>query len=430
MISKAEPPIERPAVEASAPGPASLSRSEAVQQTIRQLAAVTQRFTQQTDLQPRSGHTAVQPATAQAVAAPTVPAPRRASPRDVLARAKMARVLERAETQHLQTRELFTILGVMPAIDPGYVGQHKSMPLGFPGVGAACSEGSRPYQQDVAMADWCNPHAFGVAAVCDGHGRGLPGEVAPWHWLEHHLIDTLRAHLPPHGAAKGLTPHAVCKALTRAIDGSRAQPRYPLSVVEQMDSVNAVDNGSTLTAAVRIADTIYLVNVGDSRAVLVRRDGRAQQLTVDHNIDEPEEWAMVRDRVTAGQASIAEPYPGLYRMVRYARNGEVYGINMSRSIGDDGATWSTPEISMIKVSPHDVALVIASDGVFGSVHNDQVGPYVGQVMSQSHATPASLAQCAAEGLVHWCFDTETQREKSQANIDNLTALVLPLHGAP
>ena len=242
-------------------------------------------------------------------------------------------------------------------------------------------------------------------------GREAPGDVTPWHWLRENLISTLRAHLPAPGASTELTPYRVRKALIRAIDGARLRPRYPFSVAEQMPSINAVDNGSTLTAAVRIADAIYLVNVGDSRAVLVRRDGSVQQLTVDHKIDEPEEWKMVQSRVMAGEATVSEQQPGNYRMVRYARSGKAYGVAMSRSIGDDQATLSTPEITMVKVTSNDVALVICSDGIFDTVHNEQVGQYVSAVMARRHHSAAELSQYAAEGLVGWCFDTEVAREK-------------------
>ena len=196
-----------------------------------------------------------------------------------------------------------------------------------------------------------------------------------------------------------------------------------------MDQVNAIENGSTLTAAVRIANTIYLANVGDSRAVLVRRDGSAHQLTVDHKIDEPQEWDMVQTRVLAGDATMVQTHPGMYRMLRHARDGSAYGIAMSRSIGDDQATVSTPDISTLQVGPDDIALVLCSDGIFDTIHNDQVGQYVSDIMSL-RGERAALCQRAAEGLVNWCFDTEVAQQKSSANIDNLTALVLPLHEAP
>lgn len=425
--SRRRPPLA-PSKDAPNARPLDGQPPEHIRETLRQLAEITEQCRSGLACSSISSASVPPPATTMAISTPALPARRPAAQRDRLALAKMAHITARAEAQHDGTREYFTVDGVMPTVDARRRAIHVSTPLHLPGIGAANSRGTRPYQQDVAVADWTHAQGLPMAAVCDGHGVDRPGDATPWHWLQDHLIATLRAHLAPAQAADDLMPDRIGRVLTRAIAGSRARPRGPLSVVEQMDQVNAVENGSTLTAAVRIADTVYLANVGDSRAVLVRKDGSVQQMTVDHKIDEPQEWDMVQSRVLSGDATMLQTHPGVYRMVRYDRSGAVFGIAMSRSIGDDQATVSTPDISAFQVTPEDLALVLCSDGVFDSMHNEQVGQYVKDTMSLAGDRDA-LYQQAAEGLVSWCFDIAIAREKSQANIDNLTALILPLHEA-
>lgn len=140
----------------------------------------------------------------------------------------------------------------------------------------------------------------------------------------------------------------------------------------------AISMRSGTTAAVVFIDgtSIWTFNVGDSRAVIAQRvDGQYRALPVsrDHSADDPEE----RDRVESLGAQVAEtriPHLGAigsYRVVI----GPV-AIAMTRAFGDFacGAPISPiPEVRCHKfVEGQDLALILASDGVWTFMENQNV----------------------------------------------------------
>ena len=71
-----------------------------------------------------------------------------------------------------------------------------------------------------------------------------------------------------------------------------AYQKYPYEVMELQEVEPKLTGGSTIVLAITVDDILYLANVGDSRAVLVRECNGvlvADQLTVDHTVENEDE---------------------------------------------------------------------------------------------------------------------------------------------
>lgn len=106
--------------------------------------------------------------------------------------------------------------------------------------------------------------------------------------------------------------------------------------------------GTTLTAAVVVEDRVYIGQVGDSRAYLLR-DGGIRQVTFDHS------W--VAEQVRAGVLTPEEAETSPYRNV------------ITRSIGTQPAV--EPDVFEEEARVGDI-WVLCSDGLTGHVHEDEI----------------------------------------------------------
>lgn len=117
--------------------------------------------------------------------------------------------------------------------------------------------------------------------------------------------------------------------------------------------------GSTAVVAIVCATHIIVANCGDSRAVLCR--GKIPMpLSVDHKPDRKDEW----DRIEAADGKVIQ-WNG-YR---------VFGVlAMSRSIGDRYLKpWiiPDPEVTMVQRAKDDDCLILASDGLWDVLSNEE-----------------------------------------------------------
>ncbi|KAL9242131.1 hypothetical protein vseg_016162 [Gypsophila vaccaria] len=118
--------------------------------------------------------------------------------------------------------------------------------------------------------------------------------------------------------------------------------------------------GSTAVVAVVCPSHIIVGNCGDSRAVLCRAKA-PMPLSVDHKPDRKDEW----DRIEAADGKVIQ-WNG-YR---------VFGVlAMSRSIGDRYLKpWiiPDPEVMVVQRTKDDDCLILASDGLWDVLTNEEV----------------------------------------------------------
>jgi serine/threonine protein phosphatase PrpC len=210
------------------------------------------------------------------------------------------------------------------------------------------------------------------AAVYDGHGGAVAADRAAaelhplvFGWLE-----------------AGLSP---ADALGRAFE-------------ELARRTSDLECGSTVAAILLTRSEILTAHVGDSRVLRIGKTGAAA-LTRDHRIDADDE----RARVLQMGAEIHPPY-----VVRGDR-----GLMMTRSLGD---RWfqpvgviAEPEVGRHAVGADDVALVLATDGVWDVLSHEQAARVVRWT---------AAAQAAADALIGAALAADTH--------DNVTAVVVRL----
>lgn len=165
----------------------------------------------------------------------------------------------------------------------------------------------------------------GVYVVCDGMGGAAAGEIASSIAVD----EMLNQLCTPRGS--GVTmPEFAEKAVCAANDAifTRAQRNPRLSGM-----------GTTLVALVSEERRVWVLNVGDSRAYRLR-DGRLEQLTLDHSL--------VEEQVRVGRMSKAEALRSPLRNV------------ITRALGTQICV--TPDCFEFEVQPGDVFL-LCSDGL-------------------------------------------------------------------
>lgn len=174
--------------------------------------------------------------------------------------------------------------------------------------------------------------------------------------------------------------------------------------------------GSTAVVAVVGACQIIVSNCGDSRAVL-SRGGRAFALSVDHKPDREDELARIE---------------GAGGKVINWNGHRIFGVlAMSRALGDyylKPYVIPDPEITFTQRTEDDEFLILASDGLWDVLTNEEVCEAVRRRFARGHGTNANSsvkidvkypsAQAAAEYLSRLALHRNSR--------DNVTVVVVDL----
>lgn len=136
------------------------------------------------------------------------------------------------------------------------------------------------------------------------------------------------------------------------------------------------DSGCTAVSALLHGTDLYVANAGDSRCV-VCRDGKAVEMSFDHKPEDEIEFERIRK---AGG--------------RVSADGRVNGgLNLSRAIGDHGYKMNKelkpeeqmisamPDIKKLTLSGQDEFMVLACDGIWNFMTNEEVVQFVKQHLS-------------------------------------------------
>lgn len=242
-----------------------------------------------------------------------------------------------------------------------YFGQkeevHEPVEVRKNGVGYPVSywseRGGRPYQEDRYQAiRGGDDEATSLYGVFDGHGGSRAAQYCKEHLLQHASKDPRLLKVDPK------------EVLTNAFFRTDAE----FSALARQFGFN---DGTTAVAALVSAvegggRRIHVANAGDSRAVLVQRGGRAVGMSVDHKPNREDEMARIKK--LGGKVV----HWGQWRV-----NGV---LAVSRAIGDVSLqpyVTCEPELYERDVAGGtDEFLVLASDGIFDVLQNDDVARLV------------------------------------------------------
>ncbi|WOL12814.1 putative protein phosphatase 2C 33 isoform X1 [Canna indica] len=146
--------------------------------------------------------------------------------------------------------------------------------------------------------------------------------------------------------------------------------------LRQNPDIDSFYSGTTAVTLVKQGQEIVIGNVGDSRAVLGTRDKdnslTAIQLTVDLKPNLPSEAERIR--LCRGRVFALRDEPDVARV--WLPNNNVPGLAMARAFGDfclkDFGLISVPEVSYRRITERDEFVVLATDGVWDVLSNEEV----------------------------------------------------------
>ncbi|GMI79753.1 hypothetical protein like AT5G01700 [Hibiscus trionum] len=265
-------------------------------------------------------------------------------------------------------------------------------------------KGKKGINQD-AMTVWENfmgDKDVLFCAVFDGHGPS-------GHQVSRHICDTLPFKLS--------TVRAGCKENDVAVGTGQSCNKEDNShkdmfssweasikrAFEESDedliseeSLDSYCSGTTAVTVIKQDEHLIISNLGDSRAILCTRDNENQlipiQLTVDLKPSIPSEAERILK--CGGRIFAMDEEPNVPRV--WMPNQDCPGLAMARAFGDfclkDHGVTAIPEVSYRKLTSKDEFVVLATDGVWDVLSNNEVIRIVASVKKQS---------MAAKILVHY-----------------------------
>ncbi|PON37797.1 Protein phosphatase [Parasponia andersonii] len=135
-------------------------------------------------------------------------------------------------------------------------------------------------------------------------------------------------------------------------------------------------SGTTAVTLVKQGRDLVIGNIGDSRAVLGTRDDNnsfnAVQLTVDLKPSVPREAERIR--LCKGRVFALKNEPEVARV--WLPNSDSPGLAMARAFGDfclkDFGVISVPDVSYYRLSVKDEFVILATDGIWDVLSNEDV----------------------------------------------------------
>jgi len=260
----------------------------------------------------------------------------------------------------------------------------------------------------------CYPFAdrddVAMFSVFDGHG--VCGDK-----VSHFAMNTVQAILEDHPDLISKPAHALKHAFVQCD-----------SLLKQEATIDAELSGTTAVVTVLIGATLWVGNAGDSRAVLASRSPSggytATALTEDQKPDTPAEMARIKKK--KGFVSPPEEEWGGPARVWLDANMTLPGLAMARSIGDHLVTQigviAEPEVTEHALRPGDAFFIMASDGVWEFISNEEAVGIVAPILERAGATEA-CTKLIEKAAAKW-------REEEGDYRDDITAIVcrLPCFG--
>ncbi|KAK7245750.1 hypothetical protein RIF29_40599 [Crotalaria pallida] len=260
-----------------------------------------------------------------------------------------------------------------------------------------------------------NVHFFGVY---DGHGQ-FGSECS--NFVKDRLVETL-SHDP-----------ALLEDPVKAYTSAFLTTNYELHNSEIDDSMS----GTTAITVLVVGDTLYVANVGDSRAVLAVKDGNrivAEDLSSDQTPfrkDECERVKLCGARVLSVDQVEGLKDPNIQTWGDeesqggdpprlWVPNAMYPGTAFTRSVGDNLAETigviAVPEVSAVQLTPNHLFFVVASDGIFEFLSSQTV---IDMAVSFSDPRDACAA-IAGEAYKLWL--------EHENRTDDITIIIVQIKG--
>ena len=211
-------------------------------------------------------------------------------------------------------------------------------------------------------------------SVCDGHG------------VEGHFVSSFIKQILPVDLSQNLQDKNILKdteLVHEIITGTFLLANEKLI---ENENINSTFSGSTCVSVIYTPERLICPNIGDSRAVIGRYNKENKkyipiELTRDHKPTEEDEAKRIFENDGRIQPFIDEgEFIGPQRV--WVKEDDVPGLAMTRSFGDRVAATvgviSEPEIKEWDYDKDDKFMLVASDGVWEFISNDECMNIIGQ----------------------------------------------------
>ena len=176
---------------------------------------------------------------------------------------------------------------------------------------------------------------------------------------------------------------------------------------DKLDSDISRSCGSTAVCALIEGNELTVAHAGDSRAVICSND-TAKALTTDHKPN------LIAEQLRIKKNGGYVCFNGCWRA---CKPGEHSGLAVSRAFGDKclkPCVISEPEVNTYPISEKDQFLILACDGVWDVLANQQAVNVVLKSLQQN----SDDFKLAAQAIVNLAYE--------EGSTDNITAMVIDL----
>ncbi|XP_043711522.1 protein phosphatase 2C 56-like [Telopea speciosissima] len=253
---------------------------------------------------------------------------------------------------------------------------------------------------------------------CTAPGSRIPGEISPVHFFG--VYDGHGGSQVAKFCAERIH-EVVAEEWGRVVSGDCWRRRWEVAFstgFERADNEVVAESiapemvGSTAVVVAVSGCQIITSNCGDSRAVLCRGT-QTIPLTVDHKPDREDELV----RIEGGGG----------RVINW-NGARIFGVlAMSRSIGDRYMRpWiiPVPEVTFTTRSEEDDCLIVASDGLWDVMTNDEVGEVARQLFRRRRRS--TMADGSSSPPAQYVADHLTNVAYKRNSSDNISVIVVDL----
>lgn len=318
-------------------------------------------------------------------------------------------------------------------------------------VGASRTRGARSYMEDrhrivsdlhttqqqqqhpldntvrTTMTACTKPSACCFAAVYDGHNGAMAAQHASerMHEILANHTSVMDIIAQQSSVVDEAEKHKVMGALGDAFDEVEDEI---MAMTRQLGK----NDGCTALVSMVLGGHLFVANLGDSRAVLARHgQDAAQRLTIDHKPNVPSEKERIED---AGGKVI---FSGCWRV---AHEKVPVRLAVSRSFGDHQLKNNLPKtctaplvsakpfVDAFELTPKDQFVILASDGIWDRVSDDEAVSIVRDEIMRSCDVVDNNHQVGqwvpTDEAVKAATDKLIEVALQKQTYDNVTAIVM------
>jgi serine/threonine protein phosphatase PrpC len=261
----------------------------------------------------------------------------------------------------------------------------------------------------VIEANVCKARGAYLFAVADGHG-------SKGHEVSSFIKDRLVGEFEATYSSVKVEDETV-----RTKETLKQTYRNLQSSLE-IGGLDASHSGSTLVSVYIKGSALFCANVGDSRAVMGKQQGArwtAFPLSRDHKPDDAKEAERIHKANGVVHKFVTRKGEALGPYRVWGSDDNSPGLAMSRSLGDCIAQTygvsSEPEVMQVDLDPSDRFVILASDGLWELVGNQEAVEHVSHRLAKlNHEECASDLVDYAVGKWKACGDRR----------DDITVLVV------